>query len=237
MLTLFRSAIRLQRSVARTGNVDDRSVLLTFLGGRPPLHPRARATGEASHGRPDDAEVRHRRPRHAARSGRPTSGAHDFDEIYADFAAAKAAEQASRCSQCGVPYCQTHCPLHNNIPDWLRLTAEGRLEEAYEIAQATNNFPEFSRPHLPAGPPLRGQLRHRAVGPRHRHHRLGRALPDRHRLGAGLGAADPPRPRSGPRAWASSARAPAGLACADMLRRAGRAGHGLRPPRPAPAAC
>jgi glutamate synthase (NADPH/NADH) small chain len=67
----------------------------------------------------------------------------DFDEIYRDFAAAKATEQASRCSQCGVPYCQTHCPLHNNIPDWLRLTAEGRLEEAYELSQATNTFPEI----------------------------------------------------------------------------------------------
>ncbi|MBE2277990.1 MAG: NAD(P)-dependent oxidoreductase [Rhodobacteraceae bacterium] len=69
--------------------------------------------------------------------------AHDFDEIYRDFATAKAAEQASRCSQCGVPYCQAHCPLHNNIPDWLRLTAEGRLREAWETAQATNTFPEI----------------------------------------------------------------------------------------------
>ena len=39
----------------------------------------------------------------------------DFDEIYAEYAAKKAEEQASRCSQCGVPYCQTHCPLHNNM--------------------------------------------------------------------------------------------------------------------------
>ena len=67
----------------------------------------------------------------------------DFDEIYAEYADAKAKEQASRCSQCGVPYCQSHCPLHNNIPDWLRLTAEGRLREAYEISQATNTFPEI----------------------------------------------------------------------------------------------
>ena len=67
----------------------------------------------------------------------------DFHEIYREFAAQKAAEQAGRCSQCGVPYCQTHCPLHNNIPDWLRLTAEGRLEEAYELSQATNTFPEI----------------------------------------------------------------------------------------------
>lgn len=67
----------------------------------------------------------------------------DYDEIYQQYAAEKAEEQASRCSQCGVPYCQTHCPLHNNIPDWLRLTAEGRLQEAYEISQATNTFPEI----------------------------------------------------------------------------------------------
>ncbi|MCF6305982.1 MAG: NAD(P)-dependent oxidoreductase [Rhodobacteraceae bacterium] len=69
--------------------------------------------------------------------------AKDYREIYAEFAAAKAAEQASRCSQCGVPYCQTHCPLQNNIPDWLHLTATGRLQEAYEISQATNTFPEI----------------------------------------------------------------------------------------------
>ncbi|NNE53377.1 MAG: NAD(P)-dependent oxidoreductase [Sulfitobacter sp.] len=67
----------------------------------------------------------------------------DFKEIYAEYVDAKAKEQASRCSQCGVPYCQSHCPLHNNIPDWLRLTAEGRLQEAYEVSQATNTFPEI----------------------------------------------------------------------------------------------
>ena len=67
----------------------------------------------------------------------------DFHEIYAEFADAKAKEQASRCSQCGVPYCQAHCPLHNNIPDWLLMTAEGRLREAYELSQATNTFPEI----------------------------------------------------------------------------------------------
>ena len=67
----------------------------------------------------------------------------DFDEIYSAYAGEKGAEQASRCSQCGVPYCQTHCPLHNNIPDWLRMTAEGRLQEAYELSQETNTFPEI----------------------------------------------------------------------------------------------
>ena len=67
----------------------------------------------------------------------------DFHEIYADFIEAKANEQSSRCSQCGVPFCQTHCPLGNNIPDWLMLTANGRLEEAYEISAATSNMPEI----------------------------------------------------------------------------------------------
>ena len=67
----------------------------------------------------------------------------DFQEIYARYARDKAAEQAARCSQCGVPFCQVHCPLHNNIPDWLKLTAEGRLDEAYELSSATNNFPEI----------------------------------------------------------------------------------------------
>ncbi|MGC6412603.1 MAG: NAD(P)-dependent oxidoreductase [Candidatus Puniceispirillaceae bacterium] len=67
----------------------------------------------------------------------------DFDEIYTDFNEAKAEEQASRCSQCGVPFCQVNCPLHNNIPDWLMLTAEGRMEEAYQVSSQTNNFPEI----------------------------------------------------------------------------------------------
>ena len=68
---------------------------------------------------------------------------HDWQEVYGEYARAKAQEQSSRCSQCGIPFCQVHCPLHNNIPDWLLLTAEGRLEEAYEVASATNNMPEI----------------------------------------------------------------------------------------------
>ena len=67
----------------------------------------------------------------------------DFDEIYREFDPARAAEQSSRCSQCGVPFCQVHCPLHNNIPDWLMMTAAGRLEEAYALASATSNMPEI----------------------------------------------------------------------------------------------
>ncbi len=66
----------------------------------------------------------------------------DFNEIYDEYISGKAREQSSRCSQCGVPFCQIHCPLSNNIPDWLKLTAEGRVQEAYELSQSTNNMPE-----------------------------------------------------------------------------------------------
>jgi len=66
----------------------------------------------------------------------------NFLEIYKEFINNKAEEQASRCSQCGTPFCQVHCPLQNNIPDWLKLTAEGRLKDAYEISSATNSMPE-----------------------------------------------------------------------------------------------
>ncbi|NNM76585.1 NAD(P)-dependent oxidoreductase [Sphingomonas sp. ID1715] len=69
--------------------------------------------------------------------------AEDFREIADRYATPSAEEQSARCSQCGVPYCSIHCPLHNHIPDWLRLTAEGRLREAYELSNATSSMPEI----------------------------------------------------------------------------------------------
>ncbi len=75
---------------------------------------------------------------------RPVSErAKDFGEISQSFVTDGAESQASRCSQCGVPYCSVHCPLHNHIPDWLRLTAEGRLREAYELSNLTSTMPEI----------------------------------------------------------------------------------------------
>ncbi len=67
----------------------------------------------------------------------------DFNEISARFNLTAAQTQAARCSQCGIPFCQIHCPLANNIPDWLKLAAENRLQEAYAISSATNSFPEI----------------------------------------------------------------------------------------------
>ena len=69
--------------------------------------------------------------------------AEDFAEIASRYPPDEAKDQASRCSQCGVPYCSVHCPLHNHIPDWLRLTAEGRLREAYELSNLTSTMPEI----------------------------------------------------------------------------------------------
>ena len=67
----------------------------------------------------------------------------DFGEIYENFIKNNAKDQSSRCSQCGVPYCTVHCPLHNHIPDWLKLAAEDRLEEAFQLSASTNNMPEI----------------------------------------------------------------------------------------------
>ena len=67
----------------------------------------------------------------------------DFSEIYADFSPAGGSGQSSRCAQCGVPFCQSGCPLQNNIPDWLKLAAEGRAEEAWRQSEATSTMPEI----------------------------------------------------------------------------------------------
>lgn len=92
----------------------------------------------------------------------------DFDEIYAGFKDDRAGEQASRCEQCGIPFCQIHCPLGNHIPDWLMLTANGRLEEAYAVSSATNNMPEVCgricpQDRLCEGSCVLEQSRHNAV--------------------------------------------------------------------------
>jgi glutamate synthase (NADPH/NADH) small chain len=146
--------------------------------------------------------------------------ARDFREIYADFAAEKAAEQAARCSQCGVPYCQTHCPLHNNIPDWLKLTAEGRLEEAYALSQATNTFPEICGRICPQDRLCEGNCVIEQAG--HGTVTIGaveRYLTD---LAWERGWVRPIRPAA-ERAESVGVigAGPAGLAAADLLRRAG----------------
>ncbi|MDP2827326.1 MAG: FAD-dependent oxidoreductase [Sulfuricellaceae bacterium] len=67
----------------------------------------------------------------------------EFREIYAPFGAEQAAEQAGRCLACGNPYCEWKCPVHNYIPNWLKLVKEGNLFEAAELSHKTNSLPEI----------------------------------------------------------------------------------------------
>ena len=66
----------------------------------------------------------------------------EFGEIYGDYEQQEAAEQAERCIECGNPYCEWKCPVHNYIPNWLKLVAEGNLMEAVEMSHKTNSLPE-----------------------------------------------------------------------------------------------
>ncbi len=148
----------------------------------------------------------------------------DFGEIYDRFATEKAEEQSSRCEQCGIPYCQVHCPVQNNIPDWLMLTAEGRLEEAYAVSQATNTFPEICGRICPQDRLCEGnctleQSRHGAVT-------IGaveRYITD---TAWDQGWVKPPKPlRERDESVGIIGGGPAGLAAADQLRRHGYQVH------------
>jgi len=67
---------------------------------------------------------------------------HEFKEIYAPLDANLAGEQSGRCLECGNPYCEWKCPVHNYIPNWLKLINEGKLLEAAEMSHKTNSLPE-----------------------------------------------------------------------------------------------
>ena len=67
----------------------------------------------------------------------------EYREIYGKFSAESAAQQADRCLECGNPYCEWRCPVHNYIPNWLKLVAEGNLFEAAELSHQTNSLPEI----------------------------------------------------------------------------------------------
>lgn len=82
---------------------------------------------------------------------RPTDErVHDFHEIYRPFPLEKTKEQATRCMDCGVPFCHRGCPLGNLIPEWNDLVRRGRMADASERLHATNNFPEFTGRLCPA---------------------------------------------------------------------------------------
>lgn len=151
--------------------------------------------------------------------------AQDFDEIYQEFAAEKAGQQASRCSQCGVPFCQVHCPLHNNIPDWLRMTAEGRLEEAYELSSATNSMPEICGRICPQDRLCEGNCVIEQSG--HGTVTIGSIEKYITETAFANGWVKAPKPLHGdrPQSVGIIGAGPAGLAAADKLRRLGYAVH------------
>ncbi len=152
-----------------------------------------------------------------------TQRATDFAEIYARFTPPAAATQASRCSQCGVPFCSIHCPLGNNIPDWLKLTAEGRLREAYEVSSATNNFPEICGRICPQDRLCEGNcvierdFNAVTIGA------VERFLTDTAFAEGWVRPISPARPR--PQSVGIIGAGPAGLAAADQLRRHGYQVH------------
>ena len=148
----------------------------------------------------------------------------DFGEIYARFSDSAAADQASRCSQCGVPFCQVHCPVSNNIPDWLKLTAEGRLEEAYEVSAATNNMPEVCGRICPQDRLCEGNCVLEQSG--HGSVTIGSVEKYITDTAFERGWVKPPTPLSeNGRSVGIIGAGPAGLAAADQLRRIGYAVH------------
>jgi glutamate synthase (NADPH/NADH) small chain len=149
----------------------------------------------------------------------PAERRHDFGEIYAEYDPAAATTQASRCSQCGIPYCQVHCPLGNNIPDWLRLTAEGRLEEAYALAASTNTFPEICGRICPQDRLCEGNC---VIEKDFRSVTIGSVEKFITDTALERGWVKPPSPRRERKQTVGILGAgPAGLAAADMLRRQG----------------
>ena len=73
----------------------------------------------------------------------PEVRSREFREIYAPYEAKSAAQQAGRCLACGNPFCEWKCPVHNYIPNWLKLIEQGKLFEAAELSHQTNSLPEM----------------------------------------------------------------------------------------------
>ena len=143
------------------------------------------------------------------------------------------AEQSSRCSQCGVPFCQVHCPLGNNIPDWLKLTAEGRMLEAYEVQPPPPTpFPRFAG----ASAHRTNCARAACVLEQSAHGTITIGAVERyiteHAFDQGWVKPRIPQARCAARSVGIIGAGPAGLAAAEALRASGLRRACLRPVRP-----
>ncbi len=82
-------------------------------------------------------------PRRDPDKAEPADRKQNFNEIYGHYSSTAAADQAGRCLACGNPYCEWKCPVHNYIPEWLKLVDEGKLFQAAELSHQTNSLPEI----------------------------------------------------------------------------------------------
>jgi len=141
----------------------------------------------------------------------------DFREVYLPFAEEKVVRQASRCMDCGVPFCQAGCPLGNAIPDWNHLVYEDDWRAAFERLRATNNFPEFTGRICPA--PCESACVLGITSLAVTIEQIEREIVER-AYAEGWVVPTPPQHRTG-KSVAVVGSGPAGLACADQLNRAG----------------
>ncbi|MBI4165054.1 MAG: glutamate synthase subunit beta, partial [Acidobacteria bacterium] len=143
----------------------------------------------------------------------------DYFEVYQPFPEEKLRTQAARCMDCGVPFCQTGCPVNNVIPDWNDLAYRGRWKEAIRILHSTNNFPEFTGRICPA--PCEAACVLGINEPAVTIKQIEKTVIER-AFEAGWIVPEPPPFRTGKRV-AVVGSGPAGLAAAQQLNRAGHA--------------
>ncbi|MGB3619354.1 MAG: glutamate synthase subunit beta [Catalinimonas sp.] len=141
----------------------------------------------------------------------------DYQEIYLTFPEEKTKQQAARCMDCGVPFCHNGCPLGNNIPDFNDAAYRGDWEEAIEVLESTNNFPEFTGRICPA--PCEGSCVLGINQPPVAIEHIEKSIAEK-AFELGLIKANPPTERTGKRV-AVVGSGPAGLAAAAQLNRAG----------------
>ncbi len=160
-----------------------------------------------------------RYPRQGPRRRPPELRLRDFSELYEPFPGSKLRQQASRCMDCGIPFCHEGCPLGNLIPEWNDLVRTGRMEAAAARLGATNNFPELTGRLCPA--PCEGSC---VLGISSEPVLIKQVELEIAEQAAARGALPPARPRAASgRSVAVVGSGPAGLAAAQQLTRAGHA--------------